>query len=104
MGLSAVIPVIHGLSLYGVERMESLMGLRWAVLEGLLYLTGAALYAVSTAPGSAQVPEGYCTNDELFRHAFPRDLTQDDLTSSAVRTRSSMFWWFWPRSHISEDC
>jgi len=50
MGLSAVIPVIHGLSLYGVERMESLMGLRWAVLEGLLYLTGAGLYAVSAAP------------------------------------------------------
>jgi adiponectin receptor len=46
MGLSAVIPVLHGLSMYGVEKMETLMGLRWAVLEGLLYLTGATLYAV----------------------------------------------------------
>lgn len=47
MGLSAVLPVLHGLAWYGVNGMEQLMGLRWVVLQGVLYITGAFLYAVS---------------------------------------------------------
>ncbi|KAB8338947.1 hypothetical protein FH972_021887 [Carpinus fangiana] len=47
MGLSAVVPVFHGLQLYGTERMESLIGLRWLVFQGVLYLVGAATYAVN---------------------------------------------------------
>ena len=47
MGLSAVYPVIHGVLLYGIERMDAISGMRWTVLQGILYLTGAALYAVS---------------------------------------------------------
>jgi adiponectin receptor len=47
MGLSAVIPVLHGLTWYGVDGMEILMGLRWVVLQGVLYIVGAFLYAVS---------------------------------------------------------
>ena len=47
MGLSAVVPVLHGLKLYGIEEMRGRMGLAWVVLEGLLYVLGAALYAVS---------------------------------------------------------
>lgn len=47
MGLSAVFPVIHGLQLYGLRQMEKQIGLRWLVLQGLLYVTGAGLYAVS---------------------------------------------------------
>lgn len=46
MGLSAVIPVIHGLNLYGLDRMINLMGLPWLILQGVLYLAGAATYAV----------------------------------------------------------
>jgi len=47
LGLSAVVPVLHGLKLYGWAGMEDLMGLRWVVAHGLMYLVGAGLYAVS---------------------------------------------------------
>lgn len=47
MGLSAVVPVLHGLVLYGWDAMTELIGLRWLIAHGLMYLTGAALYAVS---------------------------------------------------------
>ncbi|OJK05231.1 hemolysin III family protein [Aspergillus aculeatinus CBS 121060] len=50
MGLSAVFPVIHGLRLYGLGQMTRQIGLGWLVLQGLLYILGAAIYA-------ARVPE-----------------------------------------------
>ncbi|KAI2474449.1 HlyIII-domain-containing protein [Pyrenophora tritici-repentis] len=50
MGLSAVFPVVHGIRLYGVEHMRESIGLDWVVLQGVLYIAGAAIYA-------ARVPE-----------------------------------------------
>ncbi|CAC9887834.1 unnamed protein product, partial [Aureobasidium pullulans] len=50
MGLSAVIPVLHGISLFGVEQLQRQMGLSWLVLQGVLYVSGAAIYA-------ARIPE-----------------------------------------------
>ena len=47
MGASAVIPVLHGISLYGIAQLERQMGLSWLVLQGALYISGAAIYAVS---------------------------------------------------------
>ena len=47
MGLSAVFPVIHGLRLYGFTSMDQRIGLSWLVLQGLLYILGAGIYAVS---------------------------------------------------------
>jgi len=47
MGLSAVVPVLHGLQIYGLEGMEKRIGLSWLVLQGVLYISGAAIYAVS---------------------------------------------------------
>ncbi len=47
MGLSAVFPVLHGVNLYGVAQMRVQMGLAWVVLQGFLYILGAAIYAVS---------------------------------------------------------
>lgn len=49
MGLSAVFPVVHGLHLYGSRSMNDRMGLSWVVLQGVLYVTGAGLYAVFEA-------------------------------------------------------
>ena len=46
MGMSAVFPVLHGISLYGVEQMRQSIGLYWLVLQGALYISGAGLYAV----------------------------------------------------------
>jgi len=45
MGLSAVFPVFHGLKLYGLAQMRLQMGLVWLVLQGVLYLGGAGIYA-----------------------------------------------------------
>ncbi|PSK55978.1 hypothetical protein B9Z65_4856 [Elsinoe australis] len=50
MGLSAVVPVGHGLWIYGVEELERRMGLSWCVRQGVLYVAGAGLYA-------ARIPE-----------------------------------------------
>ena len=48
LGLSAVIPVIHGADLFGISEMRDRIGLSWLVLQGLLYILGAGLYAVSS--------------------------------------------------------
>jgi len=50
LGLSAVIPCLHGLEIYGMEQMNRQIGLFWVVLQGSLYILGAAIYA-------ARVPE-----------------------------------------------
>ena len=50
MGLSAVVPVLHGLNLYGFEEMRGRMALSWVALQGFLYILGAGLYAVSHSP------------------------------------------------------
>jgi predicted membrane channel-forming protein YqfA (hemolysin III family) len=47
MGLSAVFPVLHGIKLYGVNETRRRIGLSWMLLQGLLYIAGAGLYAVS---------------------------------------------------------
>ncbi|KAF1987280.1 HlyIII-domain-containing protein [Aulographum hederae CBS 113979] len=52
LGLSAVVPVFHGMSLYGVEKLDQLMALKWVVLQGAFYILGAGLYA-------ARVPERF---------------------------------------------
>jgi len=50
MGLSAVVPVIHGIRLYGIEHMQDVASLNYVVAQGALYILGAAIYA-------ARVPE-----------------------------------------------
>jgi len=47
LGLSGVIPVLHGLQVYGIEKLQNSMGLNWVLLQGILYILGAGLYAVS---------------------------------------------------------
>ena len=45
-GLSAVLPVLHGVFLYGLEQMNYSIGLKWVFLEGFLYVGGAVIYTV----------------------------------------------------------
>lgn len=47
LGLTAVAPVTNGLWLYGFDQMCKQIGLPWLVTQGLLYLLGALIYAVS---------------------------------------------------------
>ncbi|ROT34788.1 HlyIII-domain-containing protein [Sodiomyces alkalinus F11] len=46
LGLSGIVPVLHGLKLYGREALERRMSLSWVVGHGALYVTGAFIYAV----------------------------------------------------------
>jgi adiponectin receptor len=50
MGMSTLIPILQGLSMYGPEQMRRQIGLGWLLLQGFLYILGAGLYA-------ARVPE-----------------------------------------------
>lgn len=50
MGLSAIVPVLHGLLADGYARLRRTIALHWLVAQGVLYISGAALYA-------ARVPE-----------------------------------------------
>ncbi|KAK1689387.1 hemolysin III family channel protein [Colletotrichum godetiae] len=45
LGTSGVVPVLHGLTIYGRQEMENRMSLSWVVLHGLMYIFGAFLYA-----------------------------------------------------------
>lgn len=47
LGLSGIIPILHGLSMYGFRALNERMGLVWVMLEGAMYIFGAFLYAVS---------------------------------------------------------
>ncbi|CAI6339980.1 unnamed protein product [Periconia digitata] len=59
MGLSAVVPVVHAARLYGVQRLRASAALDWVVLQGVLYIVGAAVYAARfperTWPGAFDV-------------------------------------------------
>lgn len=48
MGLSGLLPVIHGIYLYGFQEMRNIIGLDGVLVEAAFYLIGAVIYAVST--------------------------------------------------------
>ncbi|KAF8245304.1 HlyIII-domain-containing protein [Wilcoxina mikolae CBS 423.85] len=52
LGGSGVIPVLHGISLAGFRPVYHRMGLPWVVIQGGLYVVGAAVYA-------ARIPERF---------------------------------------------
>lgn len=54
LGVSGVVPVCHGLSIYGYQSLNERMGLGWILLEGALYIFGAFLYAVSNQHRDSQ--------------------------------------------------
>lgn len=50
LGVSGVVPVIHGLTIYGFQELDERMGLSWVLLQGVLYISGAVIYAVRIFP------------------------------------------------------
>jgi len=46
-GLSGIIPILHGVKLYGMSDTRNRVGFVWLGLEGFMYILGAGLYAVS---------------------------------------------------------
>lgn len=47
LGLSGVIPVIHGLGIYSWSGLEDRMSLSYVILNGVFNILGAVIYAVS---------------------------------------------------------
>ena len=46
LGASAFIPLLHGVQLYGLDYMLEFSGMRWYLLELVLYGLGVTLYGV----------------------------------------------------------
>ena len=94
MGLSAVLPILHGMQLYRPATLTHTIGLRWVVLQGMLYIIGAGLYAVripqyyqplSPQPHLNTLPIA----DHHPRPASPNAPAPAPSTSGAPRTSSS---------------
>ena len=47
-GLSAFVPLLHGVGLHGSSYMFDYMGMKWYLLELSLYALGTVIFAVST--------------------------------------------------------
>lgn len=56
LGASGVVPMLHGLQMYGYKDMNERMSLSLVVLQGLIYMFGAFLYAVCPFPSRISVP------------------------------------------------
>jgi len=46
-GLSALVPLLHGVGLHGSRYMFDYMGMKWYLIELALYATGTVIFAVS---------------------------------------------------------
>ncbi|KAL0472672.1 hemolysin-III related domain-containing protein [Neurospora intermedia] len=46
LGASGVVPILHALTFTSFTQLDELMGLRWVMLQGAMYIFGALLYAV----------------------------------------------------------
>ncbi|KAG5980363.1 hypothetical protein E4U55_004103 [Claviceps digitariae] len=59
LGLSGVVPVIHGMSIYGYSGLEHRMSISWVIAQGGMYILGAVLYAMRwperSSPGSFDI-------------------------------------------------
>lgn len=88
MGLSAVFPVVHGLRLFGVAQMERQIGLTWLVLQGVIYVAGAFIYAVSIWTWLCSV--WWLTANLTHRHGYLKDGGQVHSTFGEALTRYFM--------------
>ena len=92
MGLSAVFPVLHGLKVYGIEKMNDQIGLTWLVGQGVLYILGAGIYAVSQ-----DLLTSYTAVKRFHTHKGSRleslnDGGQEDSMFGEVLIKFFMFW------------
>jgi adiponectin receptor len=46
MGVFSFFPIMHGVYIYGFWGVEERMGLRWSLLQGVLYVVGTAIFAL----------------------------------------------------------
>ena len=84
LGLSGIVPVIHGVSIYGYSGLNDRMSLSWVILHGAFYIFGAVLYAVRLALLLSLIFKPNCSRC-VGRSGPPLDHT----TSGAARTKFS---------------
>lgn len=87
LGLSAIFPVVSGLKLYGLRALKERIALDWLVAHGLMYIIGAAIYAVRSP--AARIDVHALTNSSCD---FPNAFGRGALTFGGALTRSSTFW------------
>lgn len=86
MGLSAIVPVLHGLRRYGLSQMRLQIGLSWLVLQGMLYVLGAGIYAVILV--SCPAPD-HPKIDQIDRAECRKNGSLESMMCWAVLIRSS---------------
>ncbi|KAI9660949.1 MAG: hypothetical protein M1821_009276 [Bathelium mastoideum] len=98
MGLSAVFPVFYGVKLYGIQRLDETMGLSWVVLQGLLYVLGAAIYAAAGNYNTTRQRQIYVTVlDQLVNKMFltvsnkQLDQKMSDFLRMPIEIRSAIY-------------
>lgn len=47
LGTSGVVPVFHAIAVHGYQVVEDRTSISWVAIQGVLYIVGAVLYAVS---------------------------------------------------------
>ncbi|KAM0343395.1 hypothetical protein ACHAPU_008575 [Fusarium lateritium] len=70
LGVSGVVPVIHGTYIYGFQGLEERMSLSWVILHGAMYIFGAVLYAVRWPERSAPGTYDIWGNSHQIFHVF----------------------------------
>ena len=83
LGVSGVVPILHGIRSHGYQYFEDRMGLSWVILQGALYIFGAVLYVASAL---CLPPRRRLLT--LPRHAGRRGASRASLTFGAARTKS----------------
>ena len=56
LGLSGVVPVIHGLATFGFQKLNEQMSVALVATQGAMYIFGAVLYAVCVNASSTHLP------------------------------------------------
>lgn len=75
----------HAAQTFGIEQADKQMGWWLFIAEGLCYISGAIIYAVSLLP-QIEHPEA----DAVSSFAYQKDFVPDGSTSGVARTRSSI--------------
>lgn len=83
LGLSGVIPVVHGIWTDGFQALQDRMSVGLVMLHGAMYIFGAVLYAVSGTLLQTSVETDNCRFVGLKEASLAR------WTFGAVRIRSS---------------
>ncbi|OAA72908.1 hemolysin-III channel protein Izh2 [Akanthomyces lecanii RCEF 1005] len=55
LGVSGVVPILHGIRSHGYQYFEDRMGLSWVILQGALYIFGAARWPERSFPGKFDI-------------------------------------------------